>query len=66
MQADRMAMPDNFNNETIGGKMDSLIGVVVLAAAGWFLFCEGLRRGSRKGYGVGRSRGRRRRRQTKR
>jgi hypothetical protein len=42
--------------------VDSLIGVMVLVAAGWFLFREGKRRGSHKGYVVGLARGRRRRR----
>ena len=42
--------------------MESLFGLVVLAAVGWLFHKEGKRIGSRKGYNVGRSRGRRRRR----
>ena len=42
--------------------MENLIGLAVLAAIGWWLYKRGKRIGSRKGYGVGRSRSRRKRR----
>ena len=42
--------------------MESLFGLVVLAAVTWWFYKEGKRIGSRKGYNVGRSRGRRQRR----
>ena len=42
--------------------MESLLGIVVLAAVAWWCFKSGKRIGSRKGYNVGRWRSRRSRR----
>lgn len=41
--------------------MESLFGLAVLAAIAWWCYKSGKHVGSRKGFGVGRSRGRRRR-----
>ena len=38
--------------------METWIALFLVGAAGWWLFRAGKRIGSRKGYGVGRSRGR--------
>jgi len=39
--------------------VDSIIGLLILAAAGYWLFRHGKHIGSRKGFGVGINRGRR-------
>ncbi len=41
-----------------GDRMELLIGSVVLAVIGWYLYKSGKRTGSRQGYNVGRRRGR--------
>ena len=42
--------------------MESLFGLAVLSAIGWWIYKSGKRIGSRKGFHVGRTRGRFRRR----